>query len=234
MTLNYVVATIKSWNVELFDALTPHLPGKWTLVSDPIALTPEFLAQLSPRYVFFPHWSARVPDEVTQAHECVCFHMTDVPYGRGGTPLQNLITAGHRFTRLSALRMVRDLDAGPVYMKRSLSLKGRAEEIYLRAATLAFDMMAEIIATDPIPRPQLGEVTVFARRKPEQSRLPETGNIEGLFDHIRMLDAPGYPHAYIEHGDWRLDLSHAVMAGERLEARVRISSRVEAEEDEHA
>ncbi len=23
--------------------------------------------------------------------ECVCFHMTDVPYGRGGSPLQNLI-----------------------------------------------------------------------------------------------------------------------------------------------
>jgi len=37
--------------------------------------------------------------------------MTDVPYGRGGSPLQNLIVRGHTETKLTALRCVRDLDA---------------------------------------------------------------------------------------------------------------------------
>ncbi len=223
MTGRYVVAALRPWNIALFHALTPHLPGQWSLITEPAALTRAALDALAPRYVFFPHWSSRVADDVIDHYDCVCFHMTDVPYGRGGTPLQNLIAAGHRFTRLSALRMVRELDAGPVYMKRTLSLDGRAEEIYQRAATLAYDMMAEIVQSEPVPVPQCGTPTVFPRRRPEQSRLPEAGTAEALFDHIRMLDAPGYPHAFVDHGQWRLSLTHATLTDGEVEARVRIS-----------
>ena len=56
--------------------------------------------------------------------------MTDLPYGRGGSPLQNLIIRGHKKTKISALRMVNELDAGPIYFKRSLSLNGNAQKIY--------------------------------------------------------------------------------------------------------
>jgi methionyl-tRNA formyltransferase len=60
--------------------------------------------------------------------------MTDIPYGRGGSPLQNLIARRRKKkTKLSALRMVEELDAGPVYTKTNISLMGRAEEIYLVA-----------------------------------------------------------------------------------------------------
>ncbi len=76
------------------------------------------------RYIFFLHWSEKVPNQLLYEHECVCFHMTDVPYGRGGSPLQNLIERGHRETTLSALRMTEQFDAGPVYLKKALSLKG--------------------------------------------------------------------------------------------------------------
>jgi hypothetical protein len=62
--------------------------------------------------------------------------MTDVPFGRGGSPLQNLIVRGRRETKLTALRMSREFDAGPVYMKEPLSLEGGAEEIYLGSADL--------------------------------------------------------------------------------------------------
>lgn len=230
MTARYVVATLHAWNVELFDALTPYIPGAWTLITDPARLTVAALEAIGPRYVFFPHWSHRVPDEIIDRFECVCFHMTDVPFGRGGTPLQNLIAAGHRFTRLSALRMVHELDAGPVYMKRTLSLDGRAEEIYRRAALLAYDMMADLVRTEPEPQPQRGTPTAFRRRRPEESILPEAGNAARLYDHIRMLDAPGYPHAFVDHGAWRLLLTHARLEGEELEARVRIIPRPRARE----
>ena len=58
---------------------------------------------------FFVHWSRRVPDHWLPRYECACFHMTDVPFGRGGSPLQNLIERGHRETQLSASRMVADV-----------------------------------------------------------------------------------------------------------------------------
>ena len=109
----YIVATTRRWNVEEFARRVPDFPGRWLLVTDPGSLNVELVRSLAPRYVFFPHWSWRVPDGILAAAECVCFHMTDVPFGRGGSPLQNLIARGHAETKLSALRMVSELDAGP-------------------------------------------------------------------------------------------------------------------------
>jgi methionyl-tRNA formyltransferase len=63
-------------------------------VTDPGDLAVEMLAALDPRYVFFPHWSHRIDSAIFERFECVIFHMTDLPFGRGGSPLQNLIARG--------------------------------------------------------------------------------------------------------------------------------------------
>jgi methionyl-tRNA formyltransferase len=152
--------------------------------------------------------------------------MTDVPYGRGGSPLQNLVARGHRDTLLSALRMTAELDAGPVYLKRALALDGRAQEIYQRMADLCYDMMAEIVAHEPTPEPQSGEVVRFARRTPAQSVLPAQAALAQLHDHIRMLDAETYPSAFIEYGDFRIEFHHARHGDDQIEAQVTIRRRV--------
>ncbi len=174
--------------------------------------------RIHPRYIFFPHWSSIVPDAIIQDYECVCFHMTDVPFGRGGSPLQNLIARGYKSTMLTALRMTATLDAGPVYFKRHLGLEGSAEEIYCRASILSVQMMTEIVEKEPLPKPQEGEATFFSRRKPSQSEIPRDATPEMLFDHIRMLDAPGYPHAYLCHGNWCASFTKARLVGNAIEA----------------
>jgi len=223
--VNYVVATIKDWNVEAFHRHTPSLPGKWYLIMDPGELTVERLKRINPRYVFFPHWSWIVPQNVLEAFECVCFHMTDVPYGRGGSPLQNLIERGHTQTKLTALRMVEDLDAGPVYGKLPLSLKGRADEIFYRVSDLCYEHIKNIVCQGPTPVTQRGEAVYFPRRKPEQSELPKDGELDKLYDHIRMLDATSYPKAFIEHGNHFLEFSHAELIDGRLEAKVTLTKK---------
>jgi methionyl-tRNA formyltransferase len=221
----YVVCTVKPWNIAAFNKRVPTLPGQWHLIEAPEQLFVAALEQIAPRYVFFPHWSWRVPGAITEKFECVCFHMADVPYGRGGSPLQNLIVRGHRSTMLSALRMVDELDAGPVYLKHSLSLEGRAEDIFVRAADLTYDLIAEIVAKKPQPAPQRGEVTTFTRRKPDDSALPQNGTSESLCDFIRMLDAPTYPKAFIDWGEWRLEFDRAHLSGEGVGAHVAIRKR---------
>ena len=146
--------------------------------------------------------------------------MTDVPYGRGGSPLQNLIARGHADTQISALRMVAEVDAGPVYLKRPLSLEGSAQEIFERFADIVQGMIADIISDEPEPRPQEGEATHFERRTPEQSEIPEDARVEELYDHIRMLDAETYPRAYLDRGSIRMEFSGAALYGDRVEARV--------------
>ena len=222
MREHYAICTVKPWNIAAYKRRSPDLPGEWYLIEKPDQLTLLAIQKITPRYGVFPHWSWRVAPEITERFECVCFHMSDVPYGRGGSPLQNLIARGHKSTMLTALRMVDEIDAGPVYLKRPLSLEGRAVEIYERAADLVYDMMQEIITNEMTPVPQKGEVTIFPRRKPEQSSIPQTGSAEALYDFIRMLDAPTYPRAFIDWGQWRLEFDQARMLGDGVEAHVTI------------
>jgi methionyl-tRNA formyltransferase len=144
-TTNYVVATIKDWNINEFDRVMPIFSGNWTLIKNNNQLSLENLRRLKPKYVFFPHWSWIVAEDILNEFTCVCFHMTDVPYGRGGSPLQNLISLGHKETKLTALKMTNQLDAGAVYLKAPLLLKGCAQEIFERSAKLTFEMIQSII-----------------------------------------------------------------------------------------
>lgn len=217
---NYLVCTIKSWNVNAFAELTPGFHGKWHLISDKDELTLERLEEIRPRYIFFPHWSWIVPDEILEAYECVCFHMTDVPYGRGGSPLQNLIVRGHQDTKLTALRMTQELDAGPVYKKTDLSLDGTAAEILERAGRISYAMMKDISENEPVPVPQKGEPTIFKRRTPEMGAIPADASLEQIYDYIRMLDGEGYPAAYINHGPYKIEFSKAKISENELTARV--------------
>jgi methionyl-tRNA formyltransferase len=219
---SYVVATVKPWNITAFSENSNDLRGRWFLVTRPEELTLEYLTSIKPRYVFFPHWSWIVPEEITAAFECVCFHMTDVPYGRGGSPLQNLISRGHTTTKLTALRMESELDAGPVYGKLELSLEGSAQEIFERTALLIYDLIGSIIEKEPAPVPQQGDPVLFERRSEEQSLMPEGGAIGDVFNHIRMLDAETYPRAFLQHGEYKYELFHAELGEESIECRVRI------------
>src|SRR5215475_2962650 len=174
------------------------LPGQWTVVTTPedlhaVIFNAEEGISGVPRYIFFPHWSWIVNEPLVLAYDCVAFHMTDLPFGRGGSPLQNLIERGYDTTKITAFRMTEELDAGPVYCKAEMSLDGAAHEIYARAAEISLDLIAHIVATEPVPAPQEGIPTVFKRRRPEESLLPFGATTYCLYDYIRMLDADGYP-----------------------------------------
>ena len=217
--IRYIVASCKTWHRKEFERVSDNMLGHWLYVATQAELD-KAVRDIAPRYIFFLHWNWVVPIELWSQHECVCFHMTDVPYGRGGSPLQNLILAGHAETKVTALRMVDEMDAGPVYAKRAMSLDGRAEEIYLRAGYLCWEMIRWMISSKPVPMAQNGKVTKFIRRKPEQSVLPDQCDLVGIYDHIRMLDAPTYPLAFIDFGDFRLEFSHAELKLDEVSAQV--------------
>jgi methionyl-tRNA formyltransferase len=108
--------------------------------------------------------------------------------------------------------MTDQMDAGPVYMKETLSLTGRAQEIFERCAELVLDMAEQMAERCPEPVAQIGEVVTFSRRTPAMSRLPNAAGPEELHDFIRMLDADTYPAAFVEHGDWRIEFSRSRIA----------------------
>lgn len=222
--VTYVVATLHPWNIEVFGQYSRTLPGEWRLVSSAEGLQTEKILKLNPRYIFFPHWSWKIPDALHSNIECIGFHATDLPYGRGGSPVQNLIAAGHQETKLSAFRITGGMDEGGIYLKKPLSLDGAAKDIYRRASILIGEMIAEIVRTEISPTPQTGPVTIFKRRTPAQSELPaEPASLREVYDHIRMLDAPDYPHAFARVGRNLLQFTDAKMTENAVYATVKIT-----------
>lgn len=223
--MRIIIATIKSWNIERAMRLKQKYDGQHEIIiyTKKEELTSESVSRFNPDYILFPHWSYYISDEITKNWECVVFHMTDLPYGRGGSPLQNLIVRGHKETKVSAIRVTETLDAGPVYMKYPLSLEGSAQEIFVRCADIIFEkIIPQFLEGKLTAVEQTGEPVIFKRRKPEESKITPDMELGTIYDYIRMLDAEGYPRAYIDFGEYRLSFENAHMAedGSQIEAKV--------------
>ena len=207
---NYIIVSEKEWHRNLVKELQEISENiNWILINVRNDFSFKNLQRLEPIQIFIPHWSYIIPSEIYNNFECIVFHMTDLPYGRGGSPLQNLIIRGKKETKISALRVEKGLDTGPIYLKKPLSLMGTAQEIFLRAKYIVKEMIIEIIDEQLIPVAQKGEITEFKRRKPENSNLEGIIETEKLYDQIRMLDCEGYPPAYIESENFRFEFSRA-------------------------
>lgn len=207
----YIIATVKPWNVaNAKKFIINNLGWDGLLLTNSKELTYQMVKKINPRYIFFPHWSWIIPEEIYKNYECVVFHMTDLPFGRGGSPLQNLINRGIYRTKISAIRVVKELDAGPIYFKKSLQLNGSAAQIFKEASRIIFkDMIPYIINNEPNPSPQKGHIVKFERRNPDMGNMANLNNIKKIYDYIRMLDAEGYPCAFIETKKLKIEFSNA-------------------------
>lgn len=221
--MNIIVASNRKWYKKIIGFLKDEkLDINVFYIEDKAGLNYEKIKEISPKYIFFPHWSYIIPEKIYNNFTCIIFHMTDLPFGRGGSPLQNLISRGIYYTKISALKCQRELDSGDIFLKKSLSLYGNAEEIYLRAADIIKDMILEIIMNNVKPEKQIGDIVVFKRRVPKDSNIANLTTIEKVFDYIRMLDADGYPKAYIENGHFKFEFERAALKDGYIQADVKI------------
>jgi methionyl-tRNA formyltransferase len=208
-----VIATIKEWNIENYFKLKEKYGHEFNfhLISNSEALTEEFIQKINPNYIFFLHWSWIIPKNIYNNFNCVLFHMTDLPYGRGGSPLQNLIMNKVYKTKISAIKVSENIDSGDIYLKESLDIStGSAQDIFKRSSQITFEkMIPEFLSSKLSAKEQSGEIVTFKRRTPEQSSIKTVKDLSltSLYDFIRMLDGEGYPKAYIEIENIKIEFS---------------------------
>lgn len=218
----YILLTEKLWYDGIFEVLSKR-PGEiWHRIAKREDLNAYILQKINPAKIFIPHWSYIIPAEIYENYICVVFHMTDLPYGRGGSPLQNLIVAGKTETKICAIKVQKGLDTGDIYTKRKLDLAGSASEIFSRTAPLIKEMIEEIINSSPPPWKQVGEVVVFKRRIPADSDISKISELDKIYDHIRMMDAEDYSAAYIENENLKFEFFNAEKINNEILANVRI------------
>ena len=222
----YVLLSEKKWHDQLFLNLSNSANLNWIRIDDKQKFTIEELDKINPQKIFIPHWSYIIPSNIYEKYECIVFHMTDLPYGRGGSPLQNLIIRGKKNTKISALRVVQELDAGDIYLKRDLALDGTAKDIFLRSVPIIEEMINTIIEDNLQPTPQNGDPVVFKRRKSAESDIANLSTISEIYDYIRMLDCEGYPPAFIETKHFTIEFRNSEIINEKqINAHVRITEK---------
>lgn len=223
MRQSHMLLASRPWYDGVAERLEKTTGDRFYRITMPTELEATDIDAIQPRYVFVPHWSWVLPESIWNRFETIIFHMLDLPFGRGGSPLQNLIIRGFTETQITALRCVAELDAGPIYLKYPLSLMGSAEEIFLRAAGQVERMIKSILLNPSTPMPQDGVPSMFKRRDPKDGNMGDLATLSAAYDHIRMLDAEGYPPAFLEAGPFRLEFKRASLRHNRLEADVSIT-----------
>ncbi|MFW3407089.1 methionyl-tRNA formyltransferase [Aliarcobacter butzleri] len=229
MKQSIIIATIKEWNIDNYFKLKKELENSYDLylITNQEELIYENIEKLNPKYIFFPHWSWIIPSEIYENYECILFHMTDLPYGRGGSPLQNLIMNKIYNTKISAIKVSKDLDEGDIYLKEDFDIsKGSAKEIFENASNIIFkNLIPNIISQNIVPTRQNGKVVIFKRRTPEQSDINSLKelSINNLYDFIRMLDAPSYPKAYIKLDKIKIEFTEVTLKNGKLEGKFEVS-----------
>ena len=210
----------------MFVELSARSDESWKRIRLKDEFTEDTLNRFRPEKIFIPHWSYIIPSEIWINFNCVVFHMTDLPFGRGGSPLQNLIVRGLKRTKISAIKVNEGIDTGDIYLKSDLDLSGTAKEIFTRSVPIIQKMISSIIDLQLEPYPQEGEVVQFVRRKPEQSDISSLSTMSEVYDYIRMLDCEGYPNAFLETSHFKYEFINCVVrADNSLEANVRISKK---------
>ncbi len=199
-----LIVTIKPWNIKFFKNNINKLKGNWLLVSKLSELRNKKLFNNKIENIFFVHWSNKVPQNIINKYNCIGFHMTDLPYGKGGSPLQNLILRGKKKTKITAYKMTNELDSGPIYFKHSLDLSGSAKNIFQIASKITFKMIRKFQEKKFKPKKQKKAKVIFKRlsKKDNILNFKKIRTMNQLYDRIRMVDAPTYPNAFFKVSDF--------------------------------
>ena len=182
-----------------------NIPTKFIDPTDSNALR-QIITSCEAELLLFYGWSWMVPNDIVEENICICLHPSKLPNFRGGSPIQNQVTAGVEDSAVSVIRMNKKLDAGPIYQQQALSLAGSIDEILLRMASLGRSITSDLIAD------YINDELIFLEQDdppaaPVKRRKPSDGAIDidqaaktdfrQLSRLILSLRSP-YPNAYIE------------------------------------
>lgn len=216
--MKFIIITKKKWDLNNFKNLNKNI-----FVLDKINLIK--IKKINPKIIFFIHWSKLIKDSVFNKYLCIQFHSSNLPKGRGGSPIQNQILFNIKKTKISAFKVSESLDSGPICLQSNLSLKGSALDILKRIENKSIQMIKKIINIKDLNfKKQKGKPSFFKRRKPSESKINthKTTTINKLYDFLRMLDAPCYPKAYVKLNKFKFMFNDIKINKGKINAKVEI------------
>jgi len=180
----FVVSKDNEWSASLVDNLSKKFECRYY---NDVSYV-EDIPRLNPSWIFFFHWSDIVSSQVHANNRCVVIHTGNLPRNRGGSPLQNQIMEGIVDSRVNAIEMVEEVDAGAIYCSLPITLQGNLRDIWMTISDRAYDLICECIEGTALPKKQEGERQVYRRRKNNEIDFRETSNFpDNAMDSVPLL-----------------------------------------------
>jgi methionyl-tRNA formyltransferase len=152
-----------------------------------------------------------IPEQLARHRHNLVEHESALPHGQGWSPMTWQILEGASQIAVTLFEATATLDAGPIYVQRTIDLQGSELVEEWRAlqaeATMSlclewFDRYSDVIAH---ARPQQGEASHYRRRRPADSQLDPHHSLVEQFNLLRVVDNQRYP-AFVEIRGRRYEL----------------------------
>ena len=131
------------------------------------------IADMRPDAVCLCAFGAFIRDPLLSSHEIFNVHPSLLPRWRGAAPVERAIQAGDTETGVSIMRLVADLDAGPVYLAGREPIRPDDDygSLAPRLADMGGDLLVRALGELPDPEPQPEEGITYAEKIDRSERL---------------------------------------------------------------
>ena len=157
-------------------------------------LQPERLdgdVELPAPTIVLADYGALVPAALLERHLWLNVHPSLLPRWRGAAPVERALMAGDEETGVTIIRLVEELDAGPIAAQRAFPIAADddAGAVYERAADVAVDLLDRVLAQDePSFAPQPDEGMTYAEKiRPADREVDLDAAPEETLNRIRAL-----------------------------------------------
>ncbi len=162
-----------------------------------------------------------LPDDCLDLHDRnLVVHESDLPKGRGHSPMSWQILEDARQIPFCLFEAVSEVDAGPIYDRRMLHLEGTEVHHEWRElqGLLTVRMVLDFVDQYPevTAEPQSGEPTYFERRTRENDEIDGDEPFRRAFHKIRVCDPDEYP-AWFEYEDRKFTVHVEPLEEETME-----------------
>lgn len=127
----------------------------------------------------------------------IVVHASDLPQGKGFSPLQRQVIEGRDEITLTLFEAVKNVDAGPYYLKSRLKLDGTEllDELRKKMAGRIMEMCIEYVAGRQglKPVPQSGTESYYERMTEADDEVSPDAAIRDIFNRLRAADNEKYP-----------------------------------------
>jgi methionyl-tRNA formyltransferase len=130
-----------------------------------------------------------VPSALLGRHLWLNVHPSLLPRWRGAAPVERAIMAGDDETGVTIIKLVEELDAGPIAARRAFDIgpEDDAGAVYACAAELAVELLDDALA-GPVYQPQADEGLTYAEKLTARDReLDPAASLEENVRRIRAL-----------------------------------------------